>query len=189
MTRLEAEIATHLEAMEQAADREAALAAELASLQQERDSRGRQAFELEAVLVRERDERIELQSKLQILERESADAGARAEAQARRAVARSPGSRRTSAEAARAGGRARVPGGDAGASQPRRSGATPSGRENRPAGRGDGQRSQHHASPTSPRTRAGCSASCPTAPPAAPAPSRRCRRRTAPVSWSNTCCG
>jgi PAS domain S-box-containing protein len=79
-TRLEAEIETMRSSLDLAADREMALAAELASLQQERDTRGRQAFELETVLSRERDERIDLNSRLQVLEREAADAGARADA-------------------------------------------------------------------------------------------------------------
>jgi hypothetical protein len=77
--KLEAGIEQARAAIEQAAERESVLAVELASLQQERDARGRQAFDLETVLVRERDERIDLQSRLHVLERESADAGARAE--------------------------------------------------------------------------------------------------------------
>lgn len=78
-TRLDSELEAARAQLEQASDREAAMAGELQNLQQERDARGRQAFELEAVLARERDERIDLQSRLQVLERDSADAGARSD--------------------------------------------------------------------------------------------------------------
>jgi PAS domain S-box-containing protein len=59
--------------LEDAAQREAVLAGELQSLQAERDMRGRQAFDLESSLTRERTARTDLTSRLEVAERELAD--------------------------------------------------------------------------------------------------------------------
>jgi PAS domain S-box-containing protein len=74
-----AELATVTAKIEDALQREAVLAAELQALQSERDSRGRQAFDLEATLVRERAARTDFEARLGVAERELADARVRAE--------------------------------------------------------------------------------------------------------------